>query len=900
MAKLPDSTALGAINPQGSHRPIATYDTTGYARGAAAIGEGVSNLGKGIQSAATDLGAVARSQEQQQTKVELATATADLNTNLLIQQNEITNATDPADLADKYTKASEQTVQAAKGKIRNTNVAAVFEQGARDNAVKIALQAKTKEAALYKDAEVAADLEQIKVATRASLESQAPDALEKAKTVASALIDKWVDKGWIDKQTAFQKKGDWIESFVTGKLETLPKSEQVEILQGSPSRRMSNSPLGPMLDRIATENGIDPTLFKTIASIESGGNPAASKGSYKGLFQLSDEGFRKFGGQGDIYNAEANARAGAQSIKADIAAFQSKMGRPPTATELYLTHQQGQGGIAAHLSNPDAPAWQNMLSTGEGRQKGEGWAKAAIWGNVPSDIKGQFPGGVESLTSRQFVAIWDSKVNGGALARFGPIADFLSPAKRATMLHTAQTGLDQENAKRSVDTYNNYNAQIVEFSGGRSPSPPSHLQIDDDHNLALAHKTQLKAALDRAVDGDANYKAGTAKLGDSSAVWNPRDDADKKALSAVDVRDKVVSGLQASEPDAANLAVHRFVQTGMVSNDVKGSIEGMIRGGSEKQLNFAMSTLDAMYRHNPNAFAEAFDKDTAKTLVAWQSRAGQEPGAFREQLKRANDPAELKAREAAEEKGRKLVMGTDAKPGMTDDQIMSVLDDAWFSDPQKPMGTRNAPGMSVYREEYAGYFAEGYAAFDANPEAAKKFADDRIKINWAISPSGGGRVMKHAPETLPESILPTVDGKKDWMRDQVETVVKRRVNDKWTPGDPWGEAVSAEETITGRADGPFSPPVYGLVSLPGTVAEIEALKSGRLLPGGRQSPAWMLVYVDPKTGFAKEELFYFDVAAARALRQKRLNELDTKHRSRIESDAANAPVLGAAGGVGVP
>ncbi len=63
--------------------------------------------------------------------------------------------------------------------------------------------------------------------------------------------------------------------------------------------------------------------------------------------------------------------------------FQNKYGRAPTPTELYLTNQQGQGGIAAHLSNPDAPAWQNMYSTGEGQQKGAGWAKKAIWGQRP-------------------------------------------------------------------------------------------------------------------------------------------------------------------------------------------------------------------------------------------------------------------------------------------------------------------------------------------------------------------------------------------------------------------------------------------------------------------------------------------------------------------------------------
>ena len=31
-----------------------------------------------------------------------------------------------------------------------------------------------------------------------------------------------------------------------------------------------------------------------------------------------------------------------------------------------------------------------MYSTAEGQRKGPGWAKLAIWGNVPNDLKAQF------------------------------------------------------------------------------------------------------------------------------------------------------------------------------------------------------------------------------------------------------------------------------------------------------------------------------------------------------------------------------------------------------------------------------------------------------------------------------------------------------------------------------
>lgn len=159
--------------------------------------------------------------------------------------------------------------------------------------------------------------------------------------------------------------------------------------------------------------GVPESRLRAFARIESGGNPRNQTGSYLGLFQLSQNEFRKAGGQGNIFDPVANANAAAVKLKAEEQQFTRQYGRPPTDGELYMIHQQGIGGAAAHAANPDRPAWQNMYSTGEGRQKGEAWSKLAIWGNVPDDVKRQY-GSVDNMTSRQFTDMWNSKV-----ARFG-------------------------------------------------------------------------------------------------------------------------------------------------------------------------------------------------------------------------------------------------------------------------------------------------------------------------------------------------------------------------------------------------------------------------------------------------------------------------------------------------
>jgi hypothetical protein len=166
-----------------------------------------------------------------------------------------------------------------------------------------------------------------------------------------------------------------------------------------------------MIERIAKETGFDANKLKAMVSIESGGRPSADTGSYQGLLQLSKGEMAKYGNGGDRHDAEANLRAGVNSLRDKEAKFKTQFGRTPSSTELYLMHQQGEAGLRAHEANPDDQAWKNMLSTREGQEKGERWAKAAIWGNVPSDMRHLF-GSVDNITSKEFMAVWAHKVEG--------------------------------------------------------------------------------------------------------------------------------------------------------------------------------------------------------------------------------------------------------------------------------------------------------------------------------------------------------------------------------------------------------------------------------------------------------------------------------------------------------
>src|SRR5262245_29774439 len=171
-------------------------------------------------------------------------------------------------------------------------------------------------------------------------------------------------------------------------------------------------------------------MMKAFAKIESGYNPKAKTGSYKCLFQLSDGEFAKYW-KGAIYDIHDCSIAAARKFATEAAQFEKDVGREVTPAELYCIHQQGYEGCAFHYDAPQQLAWKNMYLTTEGQEKGAKWARKAIWGNVPRDLKNTIKGGVEALTSGQFIALWTERVNRFMARKVEPPTHYVQLASKA-------------------------------------------------------------------------------------------------------------------------------------------------------------------------------------------------------------------------------------------------------------------------------------------------------------------------------------------------------------------------------------------------------------------------------------------------------------------------------------
>jgi hypothetical protein len=208
----------------------------------------------------------------------------------------------------------------------------------------------------------------------------------------------------------------------------------------------------------------DPAYYAKTASIESSNDPAATNGSHKGLFQFGPAEWAQYGGGGNIFDPEAQ-RAAIQSYTADHnKQLTTMLGRPPTSGELYLAHQQGVGGAAELILNPDA---------------------------TPSSISPQLArnvannGGNPNAPNSAFVNKWASKYDGIP----SPFAS--APGQQAITGALKQSGDAAVPASASayagaplpLPRPADLSAPVVE---GRSAAPASSDESDDDEKPSPA------------------------------------------------------------------------------------------------------------------------------------------------------------------------------------------------------------------------------------------------------------------------------------------------------------------------------------------------------------------------------------------------------------------------------
>jgi hypothetical protein len=159
-------------------------------------------------------------------------------------------------------------------------------------------------------------------------------------------------------------------------------------LQSAPTVKLPEA-VGSIIDAAAARHGVPADALRTVAWIESKGDPAADnpKSTAGGLFQFINSTAKRYGLK-NKYDAYESSDAGARLMADNMNALRGILGREPNTGELYLAHQQGLGGAQSLLSNP---------------------GELAV--NVVGYDEVRLNGGSPGMTAGEFAGLWTKKAN---------------------------------------------------------------------------------------------------------------------------------------------------------------------------------------------------------------------------------------------------------------------------------------------------------------------------------------------------------------------------------------------------------------------------------------------------------------------------------------------------------
>lgn len=267
--------------------------------------------------------------------------------------------------------------------------------------------------------------------------------------------------------------------------ESLQSSTGTTSISGGAMPELGAGDLSTAIDTAAQKYGQDAATLRGIAQIESGGNVKAYNGDSRaaGAFQFVPGTARAYGLENPYDPAQA-ADAAARLLRDNRAHLAKTLGRDPTPGELYLAHQQGAGGAADLLRNPDRLASSVVPLKN-------------ILGN----------GGRADMTAGEFARLWTDRMGGApSISRTAPPVRSSNPTTpfgrhAQDYWQRIQVSLDTDVAeieKRFADDPAGMTSAFTQLRKAYAPQILPELQADFDVAWRRSTAPALAQAGDRA------------------------------------------------------------------------------------------------------------------------------------------------------------------------------------------------------------------------------------------------------------------------------------------------------------------------------------------------------------------------------------------------------------------
>ncbi|WP_312145266.1 hypothetical protein [Brevundimonas sp.] len=413
------------------------------------------------------------------------------------------------------------------------------------------------------------------------------------------------------------------------------------------------SPSGPAirpttsLDRqiaaVAEGRGVDASLALRIRQLENrSGDPQARPirrgkrlSSAHGVFQITDRTWDGLGG-GDRNDVARQVELGVENIARERDGLRQALGRDPAHWEVYLAHQQGQGGARALLGNPDGDAIATLAPVLERSNPGRGAALArqAVLNN----------GGRVGMTSGQFAQLWRRKF--GARADAGAATlEQMTPRKPPRVLE----GLTEQERVGAFAQAIEQIADDAPVDLGAALARNGLDALDEASAVPSIRGRWLEAdvAVTRA-GGEIPVRFAVVELDDLETSHSDDLTAEPAYPQALQPRDRSRAGSQ-----AANYALERDLNPDLLMKDKAASggspiisPDGVVESGNGRAIALRRSAntgTEAWTRYRQALERQGFDVEGFDRPVLVRMRTEPMTGAQRAEMARAVNEAPTEA-----------------------------------------------------------------------------------------------------------------------------------------------------------------------------------------------------------------------------------------------------------------
>lgn len=251
--------------------------------------------------------------------------------------------------------------------------------------------------------------------------------------------------------------------------------------------------------------------------------------------------------------------------------------------------------------------------------------------------------------------------------------------------------------------------------------------------------------------------------------------------------DRIATALTNGKPENATALLGGIAQLSsdnyratMTAGPIKDAVIGMAGSSDPNRMAAGMTTMDRMWRTDPNAFKATYGETALTKLQAWQGLKDQfSSQEIAERLNKADDPTMIEARRKLGEAAEKELK--------TDPQGVANQMGSWM-DRWVPFVNAQVPADSLQAQQMSVQFTDTYRAlrtYGVDADKAKELATKRLGTTWATSSVAGGQFMMHAPETVvnPQTgklYYPAVNGTQSWMSDQIHNDLEKVVGPQIT------------------------------------------------------------------------------------------------------------------------